>query len=169
MNLGLAVFASVVLVLAVYHKPFRKVLLYTIAVGAVLAAIGFGGVYLYERHEAATYEAHRRAVGSCVERNKNVGNVLEQIAALNGKSLEEACEADSTLKITPTKAQVAPIVAVRGGDTLQITPPQNFKNGSPDFIPTIYLGHHQVYDFECGDSGEKAVKVENRGNFLACE
>lgn len=42
------------------------------------------------------------------------------------------------------EARAASVVAVRGGDTLQIAPPQNFKNGSPDFIPTIYLGRHQV-------------------------
>ena len=36
MSLGLGIFASVVLVLAVYHKQFRKFLLYAVAVGIVL-------------------------------------------------------------------------------------------------------------------------------------
>src|SRR5467141_3140495 len=104
MSLGLGIFASVVLVLAVYHKQFRKFLFYALGVGIVLGAIGFGGIYIYDRYEAAKYQKHREAVNSCVERNKIVGDIFDQIAA-TGKSLEEQCESDPTLKITPTKTQ----------------------------------------------------------------
>ena len=159
MSLGLAIFASVVLVLAVYHKQFRKFLFYAIAIGAVLGAIGFGGIYLYDRYEAAKYEKHRQAVSSCVERNKNVGDMLDQLAALNGKSLEEKCESDPELKITSTaesktpKAQTPGVVTIYGGETLKV-----MNSGEAGFIPLIYLGRNQKFVVTCGTYKDNGVK-----------
>ena len=159
MSLGLAVFASVVLVLAVYHKQFRKVLLYTIAVGAVLSGIGFAGFYVYNRHETAKYEKHLQAVKSCVERN-NVGDIFDQLAALNGKSLEETCESNTSLNIqvskTPTaKATTVNVIPIYGGETLRIVTASEATSGGkrPDFIatvPLLYLGRGQKFAVTCG-------------------
>jgi hypothetical protein len=170
MSLGLAIFASVVLVLAVYHKQFRKVLLYTIAVGAALSAIGFGGVYVYDRHEAAQYAKHRQAVGSCVERNKNVGDIFDQLAALNGKSLEDQCETDPTLNIAPTKTQAktsAPeTIPIYGGETLKIIKSGEEAGGRKvtpiaGAIPMLYLGHNQKFVVACGNYNEKNNPAPN--------
>lgn len=159
MSLGLAIFASVVLVLAVYHKQFRKFLFYAIAVGVALSAIGFGGVYLYNRHEAAKYEQHLQAVKSCVERNKNIGDVLDQLAALNGKSLEEKCESDPELKVTSTAESKTPttrtpgVVTIYGGETLKV-----INSGEAGFIPLIYLGRNQKFVVTCGTYNDNGVK-----------
>jgi hypothetical protein len=59
MSLGAAVFASVVLVLAVYHKGFRKVLLWTGAVAAVLALLATACYFGYDRY--STWKADREA------------------------------------------------------------------------------------------------------------
>ena len=159
MSLGLAIFASVVLVLAVYHRQFRRVLLYTIVIGAVLGAIGFGGVYLYDRHEAAKNEKHRQAVNSCIERNRNVGDVFDQVIALKGKSLEERCDSDPEFKIISTgesKASTTPgVIQIYGGETLKIAKASEATSGSkkPDFIavvPLLYLGRDQRFTVTCG-------------------
>lgn len=59
MSLGAAVFASVVLVLAVYHKGFRKVLLWTSGIAAVLSLLCVGCYFAYNRYE--TWQADREA------------------------------------------------------------------------------------------------------------
>lgn len=59
MSLGLAVFASVVLVLAVYHKGFRKVVLWTGGVAAALALLAVACYFGYERY--STWQADREA------------------------------------------------------------------------------------------------------------
>jgi hypothetical protein len=139
MSLELAIFASVVLVLAVYHKQFRKFLFYAIAIGAALGAIGFGGIYLYDRYEAAKYEKHRQAVASFVERNrKNSGDIFDRVAA-TGKSLEEECESNTALMLPPqpVKAPEPGVVTIHGGETLNIVnsgeagfPPKSGRVGS---------------------------------------
>jgi hypothetical protein len=136
MSLGLAIFASVVLVLAVYHKQFRKVLLYTIAVGA----------------------------------NKNVGDIFDQLAALNGKSLEDQCETDPTLNIIPTKTQAkasAPeIIPIYGGETSKIIKSEEEAGGRKvtpiaGAIPLLYLGHNQKFVVACGNYNEKNNPAPN--------
>jgi len=59
MSLGAAVFASVVLILAVYHKGFRKVLLWTAAVSAALALLAAACYFGYHRY--STWQADREA------------------------------------------------------------------------------------------------------------
>jgi hypothetical protein len=59
MSLGAAVFASVVLVLAVYHKGFRKVLLWTCAIAAALGLLAVACYFAYDRY--STWQADRDA------------------------------------------------------------------------------------------------------------
>lgn len=59
MSLGVGIFVSVVLILAVYHKGFRKVLLWSAGVVAVLTLLGAGGYFAYDRY--TTWQAHRVA------------------------------------------------------------------------------------------------------------
>lgn len=59
MSLGAALFASVVLVLAVYHKGFRKVLLWTGAAAVTLALLAAGCYFGYNRY--STWQADREA------------------------------------------------------------------------------------------------------------
>jgi hypothetical protein len=180
MSLGLAIFASVVLVLAVYHKQFRKILLYTIAVGAALSVIGLSGVYLYDHYETAKYEKHRQAVASCVERNKkNNGDIFDRIAA-TGKSLEEECESNTALMIPPRPA-IAPepqVVVIYGGDTLKIAEPGEAPNGQkvPEgSVPLLYLGRHQKFEVTCGtyrgniDGSNKSFAPAIHGETITCE
>jgi hypothetical protein len=59
MSLGLAVFASVVLILAVYHKGFRKVVLWTGAITVAVALLAVGVYFGYDRY--STWQADRAA------------------------------------------------------------------------------------------------------------
>src|SRR5260370_4658534 len=59
MSLGLWIFASVVLIVAVYHKGFRKVLLWSGIVTVALALLGATGYFAYTRY--TTWQADRAA------------------------------------------------------------------------------------------------------------
>ncbi len=69
MSLGVAVFASVVLILAVYHKGFRKVVLWAAAITAILALLGTGSYFAYDRYTTwQQTKARKQAVKDCVAR-----------------------------------------------------------------------------------------------------
>ena len=51
MTLGTALFASVVLILAVFHKPFRKIAI----VAGILVGVFYGGRYAYDKHKERVY------------------------------------------------------------------------------------------------------------------
>lgn len=53
MTLGTALFASVVLVLAVYHRGFRKVFSWIAGISAIGAGIFFLSVYLRNKYGVA--------------------------------------------------------------------------------------------------------------------
>jgi len=76
MTLGTALFASVVLVLAVYHKGFRKVFLWIAGISAIGAGIFFLSVYLHDKYVVAR-EVKRKAeidrkVDACMARFPNL-------------------------------------------------------------------------------------------------
>jgi hypothetical protein len=73
MSIGIAIFASVVLVLLVYNKPFRKVFFWIAGISAVIGALIVAGVYLSDRHTAKVEakrqaEQHAAAVKACIAR-----------------------------------------------------------------------------------------------------
>ena len=76
MSIGIAIFASVVLLLVVFHKTFRKVFFWAAGVAVVGGAMYFGVSYLYERHqdhvaerERAAYAAQQRAEEAAQQTN----------------------------------------------------------------------------------------------------
>jgi hypothetical protein len=70
MSLGVAVFASVVLILTVYHEGFRKVVLRTGAVLGGLALISIAGIFGYDRYE--TWSTDRAAQKQKVAMEKGI-------------------------------------------------------------------------------------------------
>jgi hypothetical protein len=50
-SIGTAIFCSVVLILLVLNKPFRKVMAWIAAISGALAALAGGGYWLYLRHQ----------------------------------------------------------------------------------------------------------------------
>ncbi len=98
MTLGSALFASVILVLAVYNKPFRRVLFWVAGVGAVLAILFYGGAYGVSRYQERAEEKRRQAATAeydqeqkakqkrqddCVERLKKTGDNVNVLDALS--------------------------------------------------------------------------------------
>jgi hypothetical protein len=57
MDIGLAIFASVVLILAVYHPTFRKVFFWLLGIAAVGTVLFYGGLYLYSVHQENVRQA----------------------------------------------------------------------------------------------------------------
>src|SRR5207245_10563400 len=72
MTLGTALFASVVtsvvLVLAVYHKPFRKVFFWVAGISVLGAGIFFLSAHLYRKHEARKQADREGKFKACVAR-----------------------------------------------------------------------------------------------------
>jgi hypothetical protein len=60
MSIGIAIFASVVLLLVVYHKTFRKVFFWVAGIAAVGGMLFWGGLYLYSIYEVKV-EARKQA------------------------------------------------------------------------------------------------------------
>ncbi len=93
MSLGVAVFASNVLILAAYHRGFRRVMLCTAAVATLTGATYFG----YERY--STWRADRVAKELAAETEKGVETCIARLDALPGRDAfdkvtdEKACRA----------------------------------------------------------------------------
>src|SRR5260370_33538584 len=70
MTLGTAVFASVfssvVLVLAVYHKQFRKVFFWVAGISAIAAGTFFLSVRLYRPHKGKLQAQAERKINACM-------------------------------------------------------------------------------------------------------
>lgn len=125
MSLGVAVFASVVLILAVYHKGFRKVFLWTCTVAAALAMLAVACYFVYDRYSTwqADREAHKqkaaieKGVKACMVRlgTPMPGSPPDFIPEAFFKNLT-ACQAYPDLDIS--------------------TPPQGFV---PDSLPPGYI------------------------------
>ena len=171
MTLGTALFASiltsVVLVLAVYHKPFRKVCFWVGGTAAIAGGILFLSVRLYRKHETKQRAETERRIQACVARFP-VPYVFngERMSAF---AIASACARNPDFAPAPNSSYLANIVEIRGGGTLQISPRQRFSpEGEPDFIPIIYLGHRQTFLLSCGNYGEQATAVSINQGLVSC-
>jgi hypothetical protein len=119
-NLGVAVFTSVVLILAVYHKGFRKVVLWSGAITVILALLGAGSYFAYDRYTTwQKTKAHNQAVKDCVARFQRADHA------------EVACEVNPAVGIAPPGAN--------GGPGFQIgSPAKQDGLGSPPGISADY-------------------------------
>jgi hypothetical protein len=171
MTLGTAVFASlfssVVLVLAVYHKPFRKVFFWVAGTSAIAAGIFFLSVRLYHTHKTKQQAETARRINACIARFP-VPYVYDG-ERMSAFAIASACTRNPDFAPAENSSFLANIVQVRGGATLQITPPQQFSlDGGPDVIPIIYLGHHQTFVLTCGNYGEPATSISINQGLVSC-
>lgn len=171
MTLGTAVFtsvlSSVVLVLAVYHKPFRKVFFWASGVSAFAAGLVFVSVHFYHRHKARQQAETEQKINACIARFPVPYTFEGQ--RLSASAIASACARNPDFAPVPNPSYVASIVEIHGGGTLQITPPQKFSpDGDPDVIPVIYLGHHQTFVLTCGNYGEPETSVTVNQGVVSC-
>jgi len=153
MTLGVAIFASVVLVLLVYNKPFRKICAWIAGVAVVIAL----GWYIYTRYQNSVQEktaaAHKKLIDDCVKRFSTSGYVDSGPWA-KYIDVRSSCENDPDSEWIPEKPNV---VAIHGGETLQVV---HSKSAPASSIPLVYLGHKQKFILACGVYGEHHVPVE---------
>lgn len=171
MTLGTAVFASVfssvVLVLAVYHKPFRKVFFWVAGTSAIAAGIFFLSVHLFRTHKTKQQAESTRRINACIARFP-VPYIYDG-ERMSAFAIASACARNPDFAPAENSSFLANIVQVRGGATLQITPPQQFSSdGGPDVIPIIYLGHHQTFVLTCGNYGEPATSISINQGLVSC-
>lgn len=153
MTLGAAIFASVVLVLLVYNKPFRKASAWVAGVLAGIVLVGGLGWYAYAKYQdysqAKQAALHKKLVDACVARFSTSGYEKSDKWA-KYINVPESCENDpnqdwsSKSKSVPN-ASDSKVVEIHDGDTL--------KNAS-GVIPLVYLGHGQKMVLACEDFGE---------------
>jgi hypothetical protein len=68
LSIGLGIFASVVLVLLVYHRGFRIVAAWVAAVGAVLIGLVALGWYVKDQHDAKLTHLRNLKISACINR-----------------------------------------------------------------------------------------------------
>ncbi len=171
MTLGTALFASVfssvVLVLAVYHKQFRKVFFWVAGISAMGAGVFFLSVHLYRTHKAKQQAETERKINACMARFP-VPYILDG-ERMSAFAIASACTRNPDFAPVANSSYLANIVEIRGGGTLQITPPQQFSpDGDPDFIPILYLGHHQTFVLTCGNYGEPGTSISINQGLVSC-
>ena len=171
MTVGTAVFASVfssvVLVLAVYNKQFRKVLFWFAGISALGAGTFFLGMRLYRKHEAKQRADAERRITACIARFP--APYLFNGERMSAFAIASACMKDPDFTPDPNSPSLAKVVEVHSGGVLQITPRQQFSpEGDADFIPVIYLGHHQTFVLMCGNYGEQGTSVSINQGLVSC-
>ena len=171
MTLGTALFASVVtsvvLVLAVYHKPFRKVFFWVAGISVLGAGIFFLSAHLYRKHEARKQADREGKFKACVARFP-VPYVLDG-ERMSRLAIASACERNPDFAPVQNSSYLANIVEIHGGGTLKITPAQKFSlEGEPDVIPIIYLGHQQTFVLTCGNYGDPVTGITVNRGLVSC-
>ena len=162
-----AVFSSTVLVLAVYHKQFRKVFFWVAGISAIAAGIFFLSALLYRKHEARQGAEAEQKIQACVARFP-IPYVLDG-QRMSTFAIASACSRNPDFSPVPNSNYLANIVGIRGGGTLQITPAQKFSpEGEPDSIPIIYLGHRQTFLLTCGNYGEPQTAISVNQGLVSC-
>ncbi len=180
MTLGIALVLIFILYLIDRNQVWRQTLKVVVGL-AIVGALAIAGFYgwskISEWREAkaaqATHEAYEKRVDACMAREEASAPPLP--AGLTRLSLDRGpCEENPDRdwgKPLPDLKVVSSLIEIHGGDTLRITPPQTFKNGSPDSIPLVYLGRHQVYTFACGNFGETQIPKDFpkiKGSVASC-
>ncbi len=171
MTLGTGVFASVVssvvLVLAVYHRQFRRVFLWFAGISAFGAGTLLLCVHLYHKQEAKQRAETDRKIKACIARFP--APYLFNGERMSAFAIASACMKDPDFTPDPNSPSLAKIVEVHSGGVLQITPRQQFSpDGDPDFIPVLYLGHHQTFVLVCGNYGEQGTSVSINQGLVSC-
>jgi len=171
MTLGTGVFASVlssvVLVLAVYHRQFRRAFFWVAGISAIGAGTLLLSVHLYHKQEAKQRADSDRKIKACISRFP--APYLFNGERMSAFAIASACMKDPDFTPDPNSPSLAKVVEIRGGGTLQITPRQQFSpDGDPEFIPIIYLGHHQIFVLSCGNYGEPETAVTIKEGLVSC-
>ena len=167
MGIFVAVFSSTILVLAVYHRQFRKVLFLFAGTSTIAAGVFFLSVRLYRQHEAQVHAEAEQKIQACVARFP-IPYVLDG-QRMSVSAIASACAKNTDFSPVLSSNYLANIVEIRGGGTLQITPAQKFSpDGEPDAIPIIYLGHRQTFLLSCGYYGEPQTGMSINQGLVSC-
>lgn len=169
MSLGIGLFASVVLILLVYNKPFRVVFgKFALVLGVLLGigAIVYGCYIAWDIHEEHVKE---RAIAA------QTPVYLDD----QGNPKPPASDPWKALGAIPVPAVIPPpgytleppVIQIHGGETLKVVktaPNPTSPKGSTE-VPTIYFGHHQTIMVLCGNFGEKSTTgATNKNGEVTC-
>lgn len=181
MTLGVAIFASVVLILLVYNKPFRKVSAWVAGAVVVVLVLYSFGVYVSDWHtNRVAKREYQKAVAACIARFPHAANANDQSCQ------EDPSPANDTWRVVesepiPPKGFVKvspppsnPIIKIYGGEILEAVPARPSTNPkeidlSAGLVPMVYLRHGQTFAFICGDPNEhKPVILSDSKGLISC-
>ncbi len=173
MTLGIALVLIFILYLIDKNQVWRqavKVVMRVVIALAVLGVLGIAGFFGWAKYgewrtarREADAQKQRQQVADADCATVNPGWVAVDVTADSPHGI--SCR-DPKKRFSPIPS---PVIAIHGGETLQIVPvpptPGGLESG---FIPIVYLGHDQKFVMACGNYGETQVpttfpKIE-RGN-----
>src|SRR5262249_54110203 len=119
MTLGTGLFASVVssvvLVLAVYHRKFRRAFFWVAGISAIGAAIFFLSVRLYYKQEAKQRAETDRKIKACIARFP--APYIFNGQRMSAFAVASACMKDPDFTPDPNSPSLAKVVEIRAGGT----------------------------------------------------
>jgi hypothetical protein len=187
-DLGISVFASVVLILAVYHRGFRKVVLWTGAVAVVVV----GGVIAYGRYttwqeQKATGKLaalHTQAVKDCLARFPEA-DIFDQVACDENParvppwsvvSVEPTPQAGHFILPSPRadKQTVAAAVQTPGTPIINATVTcdvlafdrDKYGSGDPQAIASLHTGDTVQYVGHVTVGDQDIIMVQGRKGYV---
>jgi hypothetical protein len=146
MSLGAGVFASVVLILLVYNKGFRRVFLWVAAISAGVGLMWYGYVKYRNYAQAKQVAAHKRLVDACVVRHSAAAN--------SGQWMDYVDDVQGTCETNPNydwrrseSANSQKVIQIHGGEELDIV--------SGEKMPIVYLRPRQKFTLICASEVTK--------------
>jgi hypothetical protein len=143
MTLGVALFASVVLILLVYNKPFRKVFFWLAGICVVGYGLFLGGVFLYDYHEVKS--AERKTAQQAAEQEKAISKCMKRFP--NGNLIDTAllCDKNPDAAPIPSAAIVGPKPPFDPTAPYQVIPKPTLKQGIVvKFAPSVLERERQL-------------------------
>ena len=180
MTLGAAIFASVVLVLLVYNKPFRKASAWVAGVLAGIILVGGLGWYAYGKYQDYSQAKqpaalHKKLVDACIARFFSTSDYRNTDEWAPYLDVTTTCENNPNEDWSVNaNASTGSVIEIHGGETLKIVRSKSTGTSTPfdmsKSAPIVYLGRNQKLQLPCGNFGEQGYyePTFNQGEVSCC-
>jgi hypothetical protein len=178
-SLGVAVFASVVLVLAVYHKGFRKVVLWAGGIVVILALLGAGSYFAYDRYTTRQQQkAHKQAIKDCLARFPKA-DTLDEVACDENPAAVPAPSGWTVLPdytygvpakqnggASPSTTKKLPIITATVTCDVVVYDRSEYSGGDPQAIDSLHEGDTIQYVGHVTVGDQDIIQIHGRKGYV---